>query len=63
MIIYLLSCKAYGLKYVGSATGKFRFHQNNYKENDRKALRGEEHMQPELSEHFANNNHHCFLNE
>ena len=38
MIIYSLSCKAYGLKYVGSATGKFRFRQNNYKENDRKAL-------------------------
>ena len=28
-----------------------------------KALRGEEHMQPELFEHFAADNHNCFLND
>ena len=59
----LLSCKVCGLQYVGSTTDKFRFRWNNYKENDRKALRGEEHMQPELSEHFAVGNHSCFLTD
>ena len=39
-LIYLLSCKVYGLQYIGSTTNKLRFRWNNYKENDRKALRG-----------------------
>ena len=26
-------------------------------------FRGEEHMQPELFEHFATDNHYCFLND
>ena len=62
-LIYLLFCKACGLQYVGSTTDKFRLRWNNYKENDRKALRGEEHMQPELFEHFAGDNHNCFLTD
>ena len=61
--IYLLPCKACGLQYVGSTTDRFRLRRNNYKENDRKALRGEEHMQPELFEHFAADNHNCFLTD
>ena len=39
-LIYLLSCKVYGLQYIGSTTDKLRFRWNNYKENDRKALKG-----------------------
>ena len=62
-LIYLLSCKVCGLQYVGSTTDKFPLRWNNYKENDRKALRGEEHMQPELFEHFAADNHSCFLTD
>ena len=62
-LIYLLFCKACGLQYVGSTTDKFRLRWNNYKENDRKALRGEEHIQPELFEHFAADNHNCFLTD
>ena len=58
---YLLSSKVCGLQYVGSTTDKFRFRWNNYKENDRKALRGEEHMQQELFQHFATINYNCFL--
>ena len=61
--VYLLSCKACGLQYVGSTTDKIRLRWNNYKENDRKVLRGEEHMQPELFEHFAADNHNCFLSD
>ena len=58
-----MSCKACGLQYVGSTTDKFRLRWNSYKENDRKALRGEEHMQSELFEHFAADNHNCFLTD
>ena len=60
-LIYLLSCKVRGLQDVGSTSDKFRFRWNNYKENDRKALRGEEHMQLELFGHFAADDHNCFL--
>ena len=61
--IYFLSCKVCGLIYVGSTTDQFRFRWNNYKENERKALRGEEHMQPEPFEHFAADIHNCFLTD
>ena len=44
-LIYLLSCKLCRLKYIDSTTDKFCFRWNNYKENDRKILRVEEHMQ------------------
>ena len=56
-----MSYEACGLQYVASANGKFRPRWNNYKENDRKALRGEKHMQQELFEHFATDNYNCFL--
>ena len=58
-----MSSKVCGLQYVGSATDKFRSRWNSYKENDRKALRGEEYMQPELFKHFAPGNHDCFLTD
>ena len=61
-LIYLLSCKGCDLQYVGSTTDKFRLGWNNYKEHDRKSLRGEEHVQSELSEHFDNDNNNCSLN-
>ena len=47
--IYLLSCNVCDLQYVGSTTDKFRLRWNNYQENNRKAKRGEEHMQPLLT--------------
>ena len=58
-----MSCKVCGLQYVGSRTDKFRFRWNNYKENDTKALRGEEYMQPERFENFTPENHNCFLTD
>ena len=58
-----MSCKVCGLQYVCSTTDKFRLRWNNYKENDRKALRGEEYMQPELFENFVPENHNCFLTD
>ena len=52
-LIYLLSCKVCG----------FRLRWNNYKENSRKAKRGEEHMQPLVFEHFSSNDHNGFLED
>ena len=41
----MLSCKVCGFQYVDSTADKFRVSWNNYKENNRKAKSGEEHMQ------------------
>ena len=62
-LIYLLSCKVCGLQYVGSTTDKFRLRWNNYKENNRKAKRGEKHMQPLVFENFCSRNHNGFLED
>ena len=62
-LIYLLSCKVCALQYVVSATGKFRLRWNNYKENNRKAKRGEELMQPLVFEQFSSNDHNGFLED
>ena len=62
-LIYLLSCKVCGFQYVCSTTDKFRLSWNNYKENNRKAKRGEEHMQPLVSEYFSSNDHNGFLED
>ena len=56
-LICLLSCKVCGLQYAGSTTDKFRLRWNNYKENNWKANRGEEHIQPLVFEHFSSNDH------
>ena len=58
-----MSCNVCGLQYVGSTTDKFRLRWNNYKENDWKAVRGEEHIQSEPFEHFATDNHNRFLTD
>ena len=62
-LIYLLRCKICGLQYVGSTTDRFRLRLNNYKANDRKAQRGEEHMQLELFQHFLSEGHNGFLQD
>ena len=62
-LIYLLSCKVCGLQYVSSTTDKFRLRWNNYNENNRKAKRREEHMQPLVFAHFSSNDHNSFLED
>ena len=52
-----------GLQYVGFATDKFRLRLINYKENYRKTLGAEKHLQPELFDSFAADNHSCFLTD
>ena len=39
-LIYLLSCKTFGLHCVVSTTDRFQLRWNNYKDNDRKAQQG-----------------------
>ena len=56
-LIYLLSCKVCGKQYVGSTTDRFRFRWNNYKNCQRKAERGEDHMQKYLHDHFLGEDH------
>ena len=62
-LIYLLSCKIFGLQYVGSTTDPFRYRWNNYKDNNRKAERGVEHMSADLFKHFASHEHNVFLKD
>ena len=62
-MIYLLSCKICGLQYAGSTTDRFPLRWNNYKYNDRKVQLGEQHMQPELFEHFHSEEHGGFLQD
>ena len=58
-LIYLLS----GLQHLGTTTDRFLLIWGNYKDNDTKAERGEEHMQPELFEHFHSEKHNVFLQD
>ena len=56
-LVYLLSCKICGKQYVGQTKDKVRFRWNNYKACQRKAVRGEEHQQNYLHEHFLIEDH------
>ena len=62
-LIYLLTCKVCGLQYVSSTTDKFIVRCNKYKENNRKAKRGEEHMQSLVFKHFSSNDHNGFFED
>ena len=62
-LIYLMSCKVCGKQNVRSTTERFRFWWNNYKDNQRKAKRGEDHTQKYFHEHFLNHDHNGLINE
>ena len=51
-LIYLLSSKDCGLQNVGSTTDKYCFCYNDYKEKNRKALRGEKHRKSKNFQNF-----------
>ena len=61
-LIYLFSCKVCEKQYVGSTTDKFRYQWKNYKNYQRKADRGEDHMQKYLHNYFLNEDHDGLLN-
>ena len=50
-----------GKQYLGETTGEFRFWWNNYKCNDRKYTRNEDHFQEHLYRHFHSGEHIGFL--
>ena len=62
-MINLVSCKLCGKQYVGSATKRFRFRWNNYKDNRRKAKRGEDNTQKYFHEHFLSHDHNGIIND
>ena len=62
-MINLVSCKLCGKQYVGSATKSFRFQWNNYKDNRRKAKRGEDNTQKYFHEHFLSHDHNGIVND
>ena len=62
-LIYLITCKVCSKQYVESTTERFRFWWNNYKDNQRKAKRGEDHTQKYFREHFLNHDHKCLIND
>ena len=64
-MIYLLSCKSCGQKYVGNTTDHFRGRRNNYKSDVRKAESGdmESVKQKFLQSHFLQRDHQGFLKD
>ena len=59
-LIYLLTCKVCKKQYTGKTADRFSLRQNNYKESDRKFLRGEEIKQKSLHKHFLKDSHQRF---
>ena len=47
-------------QYAGKTVDRFRLRWNNYKESDRKFLRGEEIKQKSLHDHFLSDGHQSF---
>ena len=62
-LIYLMSCKLCGKRYVGSTTERFRFRWNNYKPCQKKAERGEDCMQKFFHDHFLSEGHNSLIND
>ena len=62
-LVYLLSCKVCGRQYTGQTVDEFRYRWNNYKDNNRKSLRGDEHKQAGFFAHFQGLDHNGFLED
>ena len=60
-LIYLLTCKFYGNRYIGETTNDFCVRWSNYKSNDKKNARSQACMQEHLFEHFKREGHSGFL--
>ena len=62
-LVYLLSCKVCGVQYNGQTKDEFRYRWNNYKDNNRKSLRGEDHKQADFFAHFQTAGDSGFIND
>ena len=60
-IIYLISCKVYGIQYVGQTTRRWHERWNLYKQNQDLARKGLNHQHPKFHVHFLTSNHHGLL--
>ena len=56
--IHLISCKVFGLQYVGSTVERFRLRWNNYKFSQRIASDGGTLKQNYFHQYFLRGNHH-----
>ena len=59
-LIYLLTFRVCKKQYTGKTVDRFRLRWNNYKESDRKFLRGEKIKQKSLHGHFLSDSHQSF---
>ena len=62
-LVYLLSCMVCGMQYNGQNNDEFRYRWNNYKDNNRKSLRGEDHKQAGFFAHFQTAGDSGFIND
>ena len=62
-LVYLLSCKVCGRPYTGQTVDEFRYRWKNYKDNNRKSLRGDEHKQAGFFAHLQILHHNGFLQD
>ena len=62
-LVHLLSCKVCGQQYTGQTVDEFRYRRNNYKDNNRKSLRGDEHKQADVFVHVQSLDHNSFLED
>ena len=62
-MFYLLSCKVCGWQYTAQTLDEFRYRWNNYKDNNRKSLRGDKHKQAGFFTHFQSLDHSSFLED
>ena len=62
-VIYLISCKVYGLKYIGSTVDRFCLRWNNYKCSQRIASGGGTLKQNYFHQHFLRENHYGLLED
>ena len=62
-MIYLLQCKVCGKQYVGSPTERLKFRWNNYKDNQLKTKRSEDHTEKHFHEQFLSHDHISLIND
>ena len=62
-LVCLLLCKVCGIQYNGQTNDKFRYRCNNYKDNNRKSVRGKVYKQAGFFAHFQTAGHSGFINE
>ena len=62
-IIYLLSCKACGLQYVGSTVERFSFRWNNYRNCQGEAAQGGTPPQSFFHQDFRSEGHYGLMND